>query len=232
MTHRSVLVAGLIMMVSDAARGEVPGWPADVREVRYTSSGDRTLQPALFWTPKGIAGKRPLLVGLHTWSYHYRQTGSSLPYLRWCQQQGWIFIHPNFRGPNRTREALGSDLAVADVASAVEYAKSQAPVDKERIYLIGASGGGHMALLMAGRHPGIWAGVSAWVPIVDVAAWYRECTENPQFIGYANFEGGHEIVHVAALNWLAQQRQGRPAVWEVRNPVPLKVATESAKSGK
>jgi pimeloyl-ACP methyl ester carboxylesterase len=329
------------------AGGEVPGWPADVREVRHQSSGDKTMQPALFWSPAGLTEKRPLLVGLHTWSADYRQTGSSLPYLLWCKQQGWIFVHPNFRGPNRTAVALGSDLAVADVASAVEYAKSQAPVDDRRIYLIGASGGGHMALLMAGRHPEIWAGVSAWCPIADVNAWHRECTENPRFGGYARhiesalggppdadptraasaahrspskwlhrakdvpldigtgvhdgrtgsvpfrhtlqafnavaapgdrlapadiesyyaterlpagwspagadllygkkkplfrwisgntrvtiFEGGHEIVHVAGLNWLAQQRKGQPAVWDIKDPVQLKIPAEATRSGK
>ena len=29
------------------------------------------------------------------------------------------------------------------------------------------------------------------------------------------FEGGHEILHVPALNWLARQRRGRPATWDV-----------------
>jgi hypothetical protein len=30
---------------------------------------------------------------------------------------------------------------------------------------------------MAGRAPHIWAGVSAWVPISDLRAWYFECKE-------------------------------------------------------
>lgn len=189
MMHRIHLTAAMIAIASaaapTAATAEIPGWPADVQEVRITSAGDQTSQPALFWTPEKIADKRPLLVGLHTWSANYRTTGSSLPYLEWCKAQGWIFIHPNFRGPNRSKDALGSDLAVADVVGAVEFAKGRAPVDTQRIYLVGVSGGGHMALLMAGRHPEIWAGVSAWCPISDVAAWHRECTGNAKFIGYA-----------------------------------------------
>jgi len=48
-------------------------------------------------------------------------------------------------------------------------------VDARRIYLAGVSGGGHMALLMAGRAPDRWAAVSAWVPISDLAAWHAEC---------------------------------------------------------
>jgi alpha-beta hydrolase superfamily lysophospholipase len=64
---------------------------------------------------------------------------------------------------------------VGDIVSAVEYAKGRAKVDSNRIYLVGASGGGYTSLLMAGRAPHIWAGVSAWVPISDLGDWYREC---------------------------------------------------------
>ncbi len=47
-------------------------------------------------------------------------------------------------------------------------------IDPQRIYLVGVSGGGHMALLMAGRAPEVWAGVSAWCGISDLAAWHRQ----------------------------------------------------------
>jgi poly(3-hydroxybutyrate) depolymerase len=39
--------------------------------------------------------------------------------------------------------------------------------------LAGASGGGHMTLLMVGRHPEVWAAASAWVGISDLAAWHE-----------------------------------------------------------
>ena len=32
-----------------------------------------------------------------------------------------------------------------------------------------------MALLVAARAPWVWAAVSAWVPITDLARWYEEC---------------------------------------------------------
>ena len=57
-------------------------------------------------------------------------------------------------------------------------------VDDKRIYLIGSSGGGHMALIMAGRHPEIWAGVSAWVSISDINQWWNECN-NTKYDKYA-----------------------------------------------
>ena len=55
---------------------------------------------------------------------------------------------------------------------AIAYARSTTAVDARRIYLIGGSGGGHMALMMAQAAPELWAGVSAWVPISDLAAWH------------------------------------------------------------
>ena len=65
-------------------------------------------------------------------------------------------------------------LVVRDITSAVRWARAQAPIDANRIYLIGTSGGGMAALLLAGRAPETWAGVSAWAGISDLAAWHRE----------------------------------------------------------
>ena len=151
------------------------GWPAEVREIRYPSNADDSQQPALFYAPAVRGEPRPLLVGLHSWSSNYRQA-MSVPYAKWCIEKKWNFIHPNFRGPNRRPEATGSELVVKDILSAVEYAKKHGAVDESRIYLVGASGGGYACLLMAGRAPEIWAGVSAWVPIADLAKWHAETT--------------------------------------------------------
>jgi hypothetical protein len=43
------------------------------------------------------------------------------------------------------------------------------------------------------------------------------------------FEGGHEIVHQAALNWLAMQRKGQPAVWDLKKFLPLEADGTSGK---
>jgi len=148
-------------------------WPQEINRIKYISSADSTAQPALFYAPK-TKKPAPLLVALHTWSGNYLQR-MSIPYAQWCIDKGWVFIHPNFRGPNRKPQATGSELVVADIISAVDYAKTHANVDSTRIYLIGASGGGYTALLMAGRAPDIWAGVSAWASITSLKDWYFEC---------------------------------------------------------
>jgi len=151
-------------------------WPEEIKKIDYLSLADSSMQPSLFYAPKRTKEPAALLVGLHTWSGAYTQK-LSMPYGKWCIENGWVFIHPHFRGPNRTKEATGSELVVGDILSAVEYAKKQANVDTSRIYLLGASGGGYTALLMAGRAPDVWAGVSAWVPITNLKDWYNECRE-------------------------------------------------------
>ncbi|WP_442483299.1 alpha/beta hydrolase family protein [Aeoliella sp. SH292] len=289
---------------------------------------------------------RPLLVGLHTWSGGYDQAGGEVVYARWCLEYNWHFIHPHFRGPNWTPQACGSDFVVQDILDAVRYAKRHCKVDSDRVYLVGVSGGGHASLLMAGRAPDVWAGVSAWVPIADLEVWWQQKVDGPQekyakhielavggkphqdadaaarcakrspitylhravdvnldinagvFDGhsggsvpfthslsafnivaapndrlsekfmaafYANqslpegadqpkadplygsktvlfrkvsrnarltvFQGGHEIVHQAALNWLDKQRRGKSADWDVAKPRELQVDETESNSG-
>jgi dipeptidyl aminopeptidase/acylaminoacyl peptidase len=144
-------------------------------DISIVSSKDGSKQPVIFYVPPGAAangsGPRvPLVVFLHSWSTDYKTVG---PALQEARRRGWIFAGPNFRGANETPEACASDLAVQDILDSVEYAKRQARVDDKRIYLVGSSGGGHMALLMATRTPQVWSAVSTWVPITDLASWYE-----------------------------------------------------------
>lgn len=147
-------------------------WNSAVQSITYLSAADNTRQPMMFYKPQRDE-PRPLLVALHSWSNNYRQKESAI-YAEWCIANDWIFIHPNFRGPNSKPEATGSELVIGDVLSAIDYAKANARVDESRIYAVGWSGGGYLGLLLAGRAPEIWAGVSAWVPISDLVAWYEE----------------------------------------------------------
>jgi acetyl esterase/lipase len=154
----------------------IPGWPGSVERVTIVSSYDSTPQPALFSAPPAGGGPSPLLVVLHTWSGDYLQQ-ESVPYYELARERGWVFVHPNFRGPNKNPQATGSEAATADILDAVAYAKTRARVDNSRIYLVGTSGGGHMTLLTAARQPELWAAASAWVPISILALWYGECFE-------------------------------------------------------
>jgi dipeptidyl aminopeptidase/acylaminoacyl peptidase len=83
-------------------------------------------------------------------------------------------LEPNFRGPSDHPQGCGSQVAQQDILDAVAFVRARYTVDEKRIYVIGYSGGGFMTLLMASRHPDVWAGASAWAGITDLAAWYVE----------------------------------------------------------
>lgn len=141
--------------------------------VDIVSSKDQSTQKALFTCPAGDGAARPvpLLVALHTWSFSYV---NCVDYLPLAQERGWACVAPDFRGPNNRPEACASELAIQDILDAVEFARTKISIDPTRIYLVGGSGGGHMALMMAAKAPEIWAGISAWVPISDLAAWHHQ----------------------------------------------------------
>ncbi len=172
---------GLILIASSIDAAEpLP----KLRDVEIKSSLDHTEQPAKIWTPAS-AGKQPtpLLVFLHSWSGDLRQNNS--PWLKEAVARGWIFLHPNFRGRNDHPQACGSRLARQDILDAIDFAAQDFNVDRSRIYLAGTSGGGHMAMLMAGYHPERFSAVSAWVGISDLAAWYRFHVKNGKPQRYA-----------------------------------------------
>jgi len=156
-----------------AWRAQVP----EVEDVRIPSSEDGAEQPAL-WLPPAEEGQ-PLLVVLHSWSSPYEQQ-LNLPYATWARENGWGMVVPDFRGVNERPESTASDLAVADVLDAREFALAGGG-DPDRVFVVGFSGGGMMSLAMAGRHPEAFAGVVAWVPIHDLRDWYAyNADQSPQ----------------------------------------------------
>ena len=67
------------------------GWPAKVTKVEIPAS-DGVMQPAMWFSP-AAAEKKPLLVGLHTWSSQYSSAGGDAVYADCCIGQGWAFVH-------------------------------------------------------------------------------------------------------------------------------------------
>ncbi|GEM_PF-629077 len=145
-------------------------------QVQIPSSFDGALQKAIWHEARASETSRPLLVALHSWSGDFKQS-SGIDYLSEANERDWHFIHPDFRGVNQRPAATCSDLVVSDILDAVTYARSIAKVDPQRIYLVGASGGGMASLMMAAKAPDVWAAVSAWVPISDLRHWHRETAE-------------------------------------------------------
>jgi pimeloyl-ACP methyl ester carboxylesterase len=142
-----------------------------LRELRVTSTLDGSEQPSRIWTPDQADGKPiPVLVSLHTWSSGYEQDRSD--WVREAQTRGWIYLQPDFRGPNDHPQACGSALARQDIIDALDQVLDHYSVDETRIYLAGVSGGGHMTMLMSGYYPDRFSAATVWVGISDLAAWY------------------------------------------------------------
>ena len=168
---RVTFTCAALAIVATAYSADEPRKPTEpppgVQVINVRNSIDGTAEPVWF-LPNPSSEPVPLLVHLHSWSARLGE--ASL--VRECTKRGWAFISPNFRGPNNRPEACGSRLAIQDVLDAVAHARLATAVDPKRLYLVGGSGGGHMALMIAQAAPELWAGISSWVPITDLAAWH------------------------------------------------------------
>ena len=147
-------------------------------EILVKSTLDGSLQPSLFFKAEG---KRPVLVGLHTWSYdRFNQVKTMVP---WAEKYNFHLLLPQFRGSNlisnpQCREACASVLAKQDIIDAIDYLVAEGIADRDNIFLLGCSGGGHMALMMAGFRPEYFKAIGAFVPITDLKLWTEE---NPNY---------------------------------------------------
>ena len=146
------------------------------QEIFVKSTLDGSMQPSYFYK-SASAEKRPLLVGLHTWSFERsNQIKNMLPL---AEKYDFNLLLPEFRGKNLSsnpicKQACGSEFAKQDIQDAIDYLIAEDLVDKDNIFLLGLSGGGHMALLMAGKCPEYFKAIGAYVPITDLARWKEE----------------------------------------------------------
>jgi pimeloyl-ACP methyl ester carboxylesterase len=141
--------------------------------VEFTTSSDHTRQPAYLILPAGFemgGDQVPVVVSLHSWSFGLEQRNEALETL--VAQRGWIYLFPDFRGRNDSFEACASDISRQDVIDALDWVIERYPVDSDRVYVTGVSGGGFMTLAMVASYPDRWTAASAWVPLSDLEAWY------------------------------------------------------------
>jgi len=100
-----------------------------------------------------------------------------------AEKYDFNLLLPEFRGNNRLTnpcctKACGSHFAKSDIKNAMDYVLQNEMADEENVFLIGLSGGGHMALLMAGFCPEYFKAIGAFVPIADLKKW---SVENPKY---------------------------------------------------
>ena len=173
-------------------------------EILIRSTLDGTLQPSLFYRAKGSG--RPLLVGLHTWSYdRFNQIKKMLPF---AEKFDFNLLLPEFRGANldtnpHSSLACGSENAKRDIKDAVVYVVKNENVDKDNIFLLGASGGGHMALLMAGYCPEYFKAIGAFVPITDLKKWTEQNENYKKHVLACCESSDSEMLLRSPINYIA-----------------------------
>lgn len=148
------------------------------KELWVKSTLDGSMQPALFY--QVAEEKRPVLVGLHTWSYDRFNQSTRMP--QYAEENGFHLLLPEFRGPNlesnpNKTQACGSVYAKQDIIDAIDHLLNLGLADRDNVFLLGASGGGHMALMMAGYKPEYFKAIGAFVPITDLTKWAEENTK-------------------------------------------------------
>ena len=179
---------------------------AGICEILIPSTLDQSPEPSLFWKGPNDS-PTPLLVSLHTWSADRHNTVDAA--LTMARRNHWHLLMPEFRGPNlvtnpRATQACASKLAMQDVIDAVEFVVQKNNVDRDRIFLMGSSGGGHMAMMLAAYRPKFWRSIAAFVGITDLWAWH---SDNPNY-----------SKHIAACCGGAPSETAR-AQYEARSPI-------------
>lgn len=172
-------------------------------EIYVKSTLDGTMQPSLFYKSYSPQ-KRPLLVGLHTWSVdRFNQIKNMLPI---AEEYDFNLLLPEFRGGNLMqnpdcKKACGSEFAKQDIQDAIDYLIANDEIDKDNIFLLGLSGGGHMALLMAGKCPEYFKAIGAYVPITDLTKWVNESARYARHI-LACCENAEEMRKRSPINYI------------------------------
>lgn len=173
-------------------------------EIYIRSSMDGTMQPSLFFRAE-TREKRPLLVALHTWSHN--RTNQIQYLLKFAEEQDFNLLLPEFRGPNLksnpyAKQACGSVYAKQDIKDAIDHIKATECVDENNIFLVGLSGGGHMAMLMAGFCPAYFKAIAAFVPISDLRTWREESPHYTEHIDHCCSESPKEMFDRSPIKYI------------------------------
>lgn len=168
--NMALSLLSILIFTAMQATGEGESGSAGTTQVEIVSTLDGVPQQAIYYSPKADM-PAPLVVCLHSWSGDYAQED---PLVEKSAAAGWNYIHPDFRGPNNNQDACLSDKVIADIDDAIQFALDNGPVDRNAVFIVGASGGGHATLGIYLRTRHKVRMFLSWVPISDLAAWYWE----------------------------------------------------------
>ncbi|OGV49589.1 MAG: hypothetical protein A2X49_06415 [Lentisphaerae bacterium GWF2_52_8] len=143
-------------------------------EFTYKSSFDSTEQTAAGYVPDSCDNKTPLplVIVAHGMGCDKKQA-KGLGYYETAEKENFIVICPELHGLNSPGQtSLAAIPAQRDILDAIDYAFKNYNINKRRVYITGRSMGGMMAMLMALKHPDIFAAAVAGQGVYDLKYWY------------------------------------------------------------
>ncbi|MFY7853235.1 MAG: S9 family peptidase [Brevundimonas sp.] len=120
--------------------------------VRYPSFDDLRI-PAFVYRPRGLEGRRPVIIDIHGGPEGQSRPGFSLTSPQWVADHGAVVIVPNVRGSSGYGKTwLAADNgprrqeSVQDIGALLDWIATQPDMDPERVVVHGGSYGGFMVL--------------------------------------------------------------------------------------
>ena len=156
--------------VRDKSSEELNEWGEYFKIAEIKSSIDNNVQQVYFYIPD-TKEKVPLIVSLHHWRANYKDYD---PISKISYDSKYAYIYPDFRGKMNSPDSCCSDLVISDIDDAIDFALKSGRIDNKRLFLIGLSGGAYTALCSYARSKHLFKKVISWLPVTDLAAWYKE----------------------------------------------------------
>ena len=162
----------------------------DVERVRYTSSGNTTVDGWVVKPPGFDASKKyPLLMEIHGGPHGAYGTGFSYQFQNFAAN-GYVVLYTNPRGSTGYGSAFGNAIQRAypsvdydDLMAGVDAVIAKGFVDTTRMYVGGCSGGGVLSSWVIG-HTNRFAGAAVRCPVINWMSFFGQ-SDVPLFT--ANF---------------------------------------------
>lgn len=130
-------------------------------EVVRWKTFDGKMIPGLYYKPPAkFAGKRPVMIDIHGGPESQSRPGFQGKNNYFVNEMGIALIHPNVRGSmgyGKTFLKLDNGFlredSYKDIAALLDWVKTRADLDADRIMVTGGSYGGHMTLALATFYP-------------------------------------------------------------------------------
>jgi dienelactone hydrolase len=189
--------------------------------ISFTNPYDGSSQPAIIQIPDGYNNTpTPLVIFAH--GRYGTQLDGYLEFGGAANAKNWLLASPELHGrwqgvpppPTPGAFAYASLESQYDILGTLIYMAANYNVDRSRVYLVGYSMGGQIAVVTAGKYPHLFAAVYDNKGPTDFAAWYDE---QVAFYGDENVEQVLAMRQECHLAGAPQPPSGNPFCYQRRS---------------